>query len=106
MVIGCSFSDRHINDAITEAAQKGTLTGMFLVDPAGWEVLNRTPPHHIKVPNALEEVPRLGGSTRLFSATFAGCLGTFARASAAPKSTSSSNSRFATKTRTMSPQRA
>jgi len=72
MVIGYSFSDRHINDAITEAAQKGTLTGMFLVDPAGWDVLNPTPPHHIKVPNALEEVPRLGGSTRLFSATFAG----------------------------------
>jgi hypothetical protein len=72
MVIGYSFSDRHINDAITEAAQRGTLTGMFLVDPAGWDVLNPTPPHHIKVPNALEEVPRFGGSTRLFSATFAG----------------------------------
>jgi hypothetical protein len=72
MVIGYSFSDRHINDAITEAAQRGSLTGMFLVDPAGWDVLNPTPPHHIKVPNALEEVPRLGGSTRLFSATFAG----------------------------------
>ena len=32
----------------------------------------RSPLHHIKVPNALEEVPRLGASTRLFSATFAG----------------------------------
>jgi hypothetical protein len=72
MVIGYSFSDRHINDAITEAAQKGTLTGMFLVDPAGWDVLNPTPLYHIKVPSALEEVPRLGGSTRLLSATFAG----------------------------------
>jgi hypothetical protein len=72
MVIGYSFSDRHINDAIAEASQRGTLTGMFLVDPAGWDVLNPTPLHHIKVPNALEEVPRLGGSTRLFSATFAG----------------------------------
>ena len=51
MVIGYSFSDRHINEAITEAAQRETLTGMFLVDPAGWEVLNPTPPHHIKVPN-------------------------------------------------------
>ncbi len=72
MVIGYSFSDRHINEAITEAAQRETLTGMFLVDPAGWEVLNPTPPHHIKVPNGLEEVQRLGGSTRLLSATFAG----------------------------------
>jgi hypothetical protein len=36
MVIGYSFSDRHINDAITEAAQRGALTGMFLVGPAGW----------------------------------------------------------------------
>jgi AbiU2 len=65
-------SDRHINDAIAEASRRGTLTGMFLVDPAGWDVLNPTPLHHIKVPNALEEVPSLGGSTRLFSATFAG----------------------------------
>ena len=70
MVIGYSFSDRHINDAITEAARRGTLTGMFLANPTGWDVLNPTPPYHIKVPNALEEVPRLGGSTRLFSATF------------------------------------
>jgi hypothetical protein len=72
MVIGYSFSDRHINEAITEAAQRGTLTGMFLVDPAGWDVLNPTPPHQIKVPHVLEEVPRLGGTTRLVSATFAG----------------------------------
>ena len=72
MVIGYSFSDRHINDAIAEASRRGTLTGMFLVDPAGCDVLNPTPLHHIKVPNALEEVPSLGGSTRLFSATFAG----------------------------------
>jgi hypothetical protein len=72
MVIGYSFSDRHINDAITEAARRGTLIGMFLVDPSGWDILNPTPPHHIRVPNALEDVPRLGGSTRLFSATFAG----------------------------------
>jgi hypothetical protein len=72
MVIGYSFSDRHINDAMTEAAQKGALEGMFLVDPAGWDVLNPTPPHHIRVPNPLEDVVRLGGSTRLLSTTFAG----------------------------------
>jgi hypothetical protein len=72
MVIGYSFSDRHINDAIVEASQKGNLKGMFLVDPAGRDVLNPTPVHHIKVPNGLEEIQSLGGSTRPISSTFAG----------------------------------
>lgn len=72
MVIGYSFSDRHINEAICEASQRGSLSGMFLVDPAGRAVLNPTPPHHIKVPNGLEEIPSLGASTRLLSATFSG----------------------------------
>ena len=72
MVIGYSFSDRHIQRCDYRSRAKRNLDRMFLVDPAGWDVLNPTPPHHIKVPNALEEVPRLGGSTRLFSATFAG----------------------------------
>ena len=61
MVIGYSFSDRHINEAIYEAWQKGNLRGMFLVDPVGRDVLNPTPPHHIKVPNGLEEIHSLGG---------------------------------------------
>jgi hypothetical protein len=72
MVMGYSFSDRHVNEAITGAWQKGNLVGMFLVDPAGWYVLNPTPLHHIKVPNGLEEIRRLGGSTRPISTTFAG----------------------------------
>jgi hypothetical protein len=69
MVIGYSFSDRHINDVIVEAGQKGTLTGMFLVDPAGWDVLHCTT---LRPPMRWRRLPRLGGSTRLFSATFAG----------------------------------
>jgi hypothetical protein len=72
MVIGYSFSDRHINEALVEAARKGNLSGMFLVDPGGRDILNPTPAHQIKVPNGLEEIPSLGGSTRLFSQTFAG----------------------------------
>jgi hypothetical protein len=72
MVIGYSFSDRHINDAIYEAWKKSNLVGIFLVDPAGWNVLNPTPPNQIKVPKAIEEVRRLGGSTRHISSTFAG----------------------------------
>jgi hypothetical protein len=72
MVIGYSFSDRHINEAITDAWQKGTLAGIFLVDPSGRYVLNPTPPYHIKVPNTLEEIRHLGGSTRPIRATFAG----------------------------------
>ena len=72
MVIGYSFSDQHINEALVEASQKGNLSGIFLVDPTGRDVLNPTGPHHIKVPNGLEEIPNLGGSTRLFSQTFGG----------------------------------
>jgi hypothetical protein len=72
MVIGYSFSDRHIDDAIVEAWQKGNLLGMFLVNPAGRSVLNPTEPYHIKVPREIESVPSLGGSTRLLSETFAG----------------------------------
>jgi hypothetical protein len=72
MVVGYSFSDQHINDAIVDAWQKGNLSGMFLVDPAGRSILNPTPVHHIKVPKGIEEVPSLGGSTRLLSETFAG----------------------------------
>jgi len=72
MVIGYSFSDGHINEAITEAARKGMLTGMFLVDPKGWDVLGPPQPRPINVPSPLDEVPRLGGSARPFRATFAG----------------------------------
>ncbi len=72
MVIGYSFSDQHINDVIVEAWRTGSLRGMFLVDPAGRAVLNRT--RHLAIPlhNDLEDVPSLGGSTRQLSRTFGG----------------------------------
>jgi hypothetical protein len=72
MVIGYSFSDSHIDEAIVDAWQSGNLAGMFLVNPSGRDVLNPTPPHQIKVPRGVEYVDSLGGSTRPISATFAG----------------------------------
>ena len=66
MVIGYSFSDPHINDAVIEAWRNGSLKGIFLVDPAGRAVLNN--PQH----KELDDIRSLGGSTRLLSATFAG----------------------------------
>lgn len=73
MVIGYSFADQHINDAIVAAWRNRSLKGMFLVDPAGRAVLNnpmRSLPASMH--NELEDVHSLGGSTRLISATFAG----------------------------------
>jgi hypothetical protein len=48
MVIGYGFSDRHVNKAIVEAWRNGSLTGMFLADPAGRAVLNPTRNHAIR----------------------------------------------------------
>jgi hypothetical protein len=62
MVIGYSFSDQHINDAIQEALRAGTLTGMFIVNPNGLDVL----------PEALKEIRIMGVSARFLSETFAG----------------------------------
>ena len=63
MVIGYSFSDPHINDAVVEAWRRGNLNGIFLVNPNGRDALNN---------KGLDDIHSLGGSTRLFSATFAG----------------------------------
>lgn len=43
VVIGYSFSDRHINDAITDAAAAGSLK-LFIVDPRGVDVLDKQGP--------------------------------------------------------------
>jgi len=72
MVIGYSFSDQHINEAIVEAWRNGTLKGMFLVDPAGRAVLNPRGRLPSSMRNDLEDIHTLGGSTRPISATFAG----------------------------------
>jgi hypothetical protein len=72
MVIGYSFSDQHVNDAIIEAWRNGSLKGMFLVDPAGRTVLNTMRRFPVSMHKDLEDIHSLGGSTRLISATFAG----------------------------------
>jgi hypothetical protein len=73
MVIGYSFSDQHINDAIVEAWRNRNLKGIFLVDPAGRGVLkNPTRSLPVSIHNELEDIRILGVSTRLISATFAG----------------------------------
>jgi len=60
MVIGYSFSDKHVNDAI----RKGVFKGIFLVDPVGWSLVDQH--------DELKGIPRLGGSTRHMWKTFAG----------------------------------
>jgi SIR2-like protein len=45
MVIGYSFSDHHINQAIMEAAEKGGLR-LFIVDTQGVDVLDKQDPRH------------------------------------------------------------
>jgi hypothetical protein len=62
MVIGYSFSDEHINDAILKAWRARTLTGMFIVDPRGLDVL----------PETLMEVRIMNVSERPLRETFAG----------------------------------
>jgi hypothetical protein len=47
MVIGYSFSDRHINQAIIKAAEKGALR-LFIIDPQGVDILNKQDPRHIQ----------------------------------------------------------
>jgi hypothetical protein len=43
MIIGYSFGDKHINDAIHEGVNHGTLK-LFIVDPQGIDLLNRVGP--------------------------------------------------------------
>jgi hypothetical protein len=53
MVIGYSFSDQHINQAIMNAANTGTLR-LFIVDPCGVDVLDKQDPRNpIRMPGLL-----------------------------------------------------
>src|SRR5262245_41985772 len=49
MVIGYSFGDHHINRVIGTAAGRGTLQ-LFIIDPAGVDVLDNSPPAAKKFP--------------------------------------------------------
>jgi len=73
MIIGYSFSDQHINGAISDAVDRGTLR-LFIIDPLGVDVIDkrnlRLP---IRVPDAYVEklAPRIvGASRRPLSSTF------------------------------------
>jgi hypothetical protein len=74
MVIGYSFSDAHINDAIMTAIEKSDLK-VFLVDPAGDRILDKRDPKAM-IPDRpgplLETIPRrlIGISQRPLSSTF------------------------------------
>jgi hypothetical protein len=61
MTIGYSFRDEHINSVIEKAA--GT-AGIFIVDPAGVDVLSRTQPGQIPAPQRLLHDMIIGGSRR------------------------------------------
>jgi hypothetical protein len=74
MVMGYSFSDEHINDAIFSAAKNSALK-LFIVDPAGVNIIDkRDKSAAIPIPKeALQEVLErqiVGVSTRPISSTF------------------------------------
>jgi hypothetical protein len=71
MVIGYSFGDYHIDNIIYEASQSAKL-GMYIVNPRGWEVLNKHPRATIRVYDRLEQVMNIGETTRPLSAIFSG----------------------------------
>ena len=73
MIIGYSFSDHHINQAIMNAAKKGTLR-LFIVDPQGVDVLNKQDPRHIQYQTDLMGLNPyiIGASRRSLMATFSG----------------------------------
>jgi len=73
MVIGYSFNDRHINTAIVNAVDQGTLR-IFIIDQQGVDVIDkRNPRIPIKTPDPLVEKlsPRIiGASRRTLTSTF------------------------------------
>ena len=71
MVIGYSFSDQHINQAIIRAANKGALR-LFIIDPHGVDVLNKQDPRHIQIQTDLMGLNPyiIGASRRSLLTTF------------------------------------
>jgi SIR2-like domain len=65
MVIGYSFGDHHINQAIAEAADRSTLR-LFIIDPLGVDVLDKNRNAPIPGPNPLftRLQPHLVGASR------------------------------------------
>lgn len=65
MVIGCSFTDHHINKTIINAAKTGSLK-LFIIDPAGTNVIDKNQNADIYAPDELimELWPVLIGGSR------------------------------------------
>lgn len=73
MVIGYSFSDAHINKVIGEAVDANWLK-LFIVDPQGVDVIDKSKPTPIRIPDAYMEklAPHIiGASRRSLIETFA-----------------------------------
>jgi hypothetical protein len=72
MIIGYSFGDGHINNAIIKAAAKGTLR-LFIIDPQGVDILNKQDPRHIQYETDLMGLNPyiIGASRRPLLTTFA-----------------------------------
>jgi hypothetical protein len=74
MVIGYSFGDRHINGAIVNAVDNGTLR-IFIIDQLGVDVIDKRPWRPIKTPDPFVEklAPRIiGASRRTLLSSFGG----------------------------------
>jgi len=69
MVIGYSFSDGHIDQSIKAAAKSGLR--IFIIDPLGSDVVNKTRDASIRAPEALED-QLIGGSRRSIREIFGG----------------------------------
>jgi hypothetical protein len=69
-VVGYSFADDHINDALLEAGRRGNMK-MFVVHPRGRAILVRDPGALITPPEPLrDDIGSLGESIRPLSRTF------------------------------------
>jgi hypothetical protein len=74
MIIGYSFGDAHINEAIGKAADGGKLR-IFIIDPAGVDILNKHARAAIRIPEPLVErlsASIIGASRRLLRSTLVG----------------------------------
>ena len=67
MMIGYGFGDDHINNVILSAGKSGLK--MFVVDPLGVDIVNKTRDAAIRAPDPLEEL-LIGGSRRSLREVF------------------------------------
>jgi len=71
LVIGYSFRDAHVNEAIVRASREARLQA-YIVDPRGLEVLERNRGAQIRGPNELDDLRIAGVSLRTMDAIFRG----------------------------------